>query len=164
MMENFFVNGYVHGVFDIDAKSEFSQYRFIDCNSDEAENFSIQNDAQEKLNRMHEHISEKYIRALFDDFEMKRNGMWEGVDYGSSKWHNDFTDGDPFTSNFLIYIDSNESGNCIEIRNASDSFKVIPKENEFVWLNQNRKFEHRATHVSGQRRLLSFEFYIPALI
>lgn len=164
-MEDFFTKGFVHSKFDIDVVDMFKNDRFIDCNSKEADEESICKESQEKLDQIHLHIGETIVKTLFNDFTYRRNGMWCGVDSGSSDWHNDFIDGDPFTSNLLIYLEDGEPyGNCIEVKNKFEEHKIIPKPNEYVWLNQNRKFMHKATHISGPRRLLSFEFYIPALV
>lgn len=165
MIENFFINGYVHGKFDIDAVTMFKDDYFIDCNSDDADVREIDTESKRKLNNLHEYISENYIKQIFTEFRVGKNGMWSGVDSGSAEWHNDFVDEDRFTSNFLIYLEDNEPfGNSIEVKNQFQEFKIVPKPNEFVWLNQNRKFMHRATHKSGPRRLLSFEFFIPSLV
>lgn len=165
MIENFFINGFVHGQFDIDVINMFDTDEFINCNSDEADYKSINDESRAKLNMLHQHIAKTYIEKLFENYKIGKNSMWSGVDSGSEVWHNDFIDSDRFTSNFLIYLDDNAShGNSIEVKNVFEEFKIIPKQNEFVWINQNKKFAHRATHKSGPRRLLSFEFFIPELV
>ena len=164
-VSNFFVNGFIHGKLDFDAVEMFKEFEFIDCNSDRADNFTLEPDAIVCLDAIHGYFARKLISPMCQVYEFGRNGMWFGVDSGSAEWHNDFMDGDPFTSNILIYLeDGSQYDNSIQFKNKFDEFKVVPKPNEFVWINQNKKFMHKATHNSGPRRLLSFEFYIPALI
>jgi len=164
-IEDFFTKGFVHSKFDIDVVDMFKNDHFIDCNSKEADDQVISKEAQLKLDEIHLHVGKNIIEKVFSNFTYRRNGMWCGVDTGSAEWHNDFIDGDPFTSNLLIYLEDGEPyGNFIEVKNAFEEYVVVPKPNEYVWLNQNKKFMHRATHKSGPRRLLSFEFFIPDLV
>lgn len=162
---NFFVNGFTQGTLNFDAVTMFQEFDFPDCTADRNTSFTIDPIAQIRLDAIHGYLANTLITPMFQVYTFGNNGMWSGVDSGSATWHNDFTDTDSFTSNILIYLEDGEPyGNSVEFKNQVEEWKVIPKPNEFVWINQNHNFMHRATHIAGPRRLLSFEFYIPALI
>lgn len=159
MIDNFLVNGFATGILVFDAAFLFKTFEFPDCNDGDAE---FGEKATQLLQIVHQHVASKYVSTLFDEYEVGQFGMWAGVDSLSKDWHNDSNN--EFNSNFLVYLDDGEQyGNSIEIKTPTEEFKIYPKKNQFVWLNQNKKFLHRATHTSGPRRLLSFEFKIPAL-
>ena len=42
------------------------------------------------------------IGQIFPVFEYRNFGMWEGVDEGSSTWHNDWEDGKNMNTNVLV--------------------------------------------------------------
>ena len=166
----FFINGYIQHYDENINLSVFDKYNFPDCTSSE---FDIKNalSFEEKvicenyLEDIHHYVADKYVSVIFENFELKEHALWSGVDDGSKEWHNDHIDGDPFNTTFLIYLDDNtpENGNYIAVRGPDTENTLYPKRGDFVWLNQNRMFEHKAKHNSGQRRVLGFEFYIPAL-
>lgn len=161
--DNFLFLGYY---FDKSPNIDFSFFEdkdFKDCTLKEQQ--FLEENILVELKKYQEILSDRYVKSLFSDFEYKDCGMWKGVDKGSSKWHNDFLDGDNFNSNILVYLDDNteENGNFIEVRGPGFSHKLYPKKNQLIWLNQKRIFEHKATYNSGQRRLLSFEYFIPQL-
>ena len=67
-------------------------------------------------------------------------------------------------SNVIIYLDdTREHNNNIQVKNQIEEFVITPKENDFIWLNQNNLFRHKASHNDGRRRILSFEYYIDGL-
>ena len=162
--QTFFIDGYWHGTLpdnlDID---RFEKFNFIDCT--QPEDLWTTKEAQFDLAIIHKWLADNYVSQLFDNFEIKDCAMWSGVDHGSREWHNDFEDANKFNSNILIYMDDNtkQNGNNIQVRTGDYHFTLYPKRRDFVWLNQKKCFEHRAAHKSGQRRVLSFEYLIPAL-
>lgn len=163
-IENFLSIGYF---LDETPNIDLSDFYGIDiknCNSIN-EKFWIGENYEKKLEEISIHLSKKYIEKIFKNYKRLECGLWEGVDEGSSKWHNDWIDGDGFNSNILIYLDDNttENGNSVEIRGLDFHHVLYPKSGQLLWLNQKPIFEHKATHTSGQRRLLSFEFLIEDL-
>lgn len=160
---NFLVQGYY---LDTDTGIDFSLFKdkeFADCNYVTDEVLDEKNLAELKsLQRL---FADKYLSKLFINFETRDCGMWEGVDPGSAIWHNDYLDGDNFNSNILVYLDDNteENGNSIEVRGPGFSHKLYPKEGNLLWLNQRKIFQHKATHNTGRRRVLSFEYFIKDL-
>lgn len=162
--QTFFVDGYWLGTLPDNLDIEmFETFDFKDCN--QPEEIWLDPKAKSDLSRIHQWFADNYVSKMFDDFEMKDCAMWSGVDEGSRNWHNDFEDGDAFNSNILVYMDDNteENGNNIQVA-SNDYINILyPSRRDFVWLNQKKCFQHRATHKSGVRRVLSFEYLVPAL-
>lgn len=162
-ISDFLIKGYYTDFYKSDLSLEFKDKVFADCNSEINQN--IDEETQLRLDLIHQDLYENYILKLFPYAELKDNGMWDGVDEGSAIWHNDQEDGDTFNSNILIYIDDNTPyNNSIEITDGKEEYKIIPKPNQLVWINQRKVFKHRAIHNDGVRRLLSFEFFIEELV
>jgi len=163
--QTFFIDGYWHGTLpnnlDID---RFETFKFIDCT--QPEDLWLDPAAKRELDFIHKWLADTYISTIFNEYELKDTAMWSGVDHGSREWHNDFEDSNKFNSNILIYMDDNTkwNGNNIQVRTSDYHYYLYPKRGDFIWLNQKKCFEHRAAHKSGQRRVLSFEYLIPALL
>jgi hypothetical protein len=166
-LNNFFINGYVHGTLTDKIELDyFDQFNFIDCSDGDASlSTKIPKEAKDKLMQIHKLLGENIISLIFPNFEYKECSMWSNVDSGSSVWHNDFLAGSKtFNSNILVYLDDTfENENCIEVRNQTNENKLFPRRGDFVWLNQQNIFEHKATYNKGSRRVLSFEYYIDGL-
>ena len=165
-LTDFFVKGYVTGEFFEDVRS-YRECYFPDCNDpnigEDIQFVDTTTDAD--LDRLHRLVGEKIVGQIFANYKLQGKGMWEGVDQGSCVWHNDFVDGMNMNTNILVYIDDTSThDNSIEFKNHNEHYKVLPRENDFVWINQSTHFFHRATHNSGRRRVLSFEFYINELV
>jgi hypothetical protein len=62
-------------------------------------------------------IGQEYISKIFGrNYILKNTGMWEGVDEGSSEWHNDWEDGKNMNTNLLVYLDdTTEHSNSIQV-------------------------------------------------
>lgn len=162
--QTFFVDGYWLGTLPNHINIEkFDRFDFKDCT--QPEETWLDKNAMDDLRELHKWFGKNYISKIFDKFELKDCAMWSGVDEGSRNWHNDFEDGDAFNSNILVYMDdlTEENGNTIQVA-SNDYINILyPSRRDFVWLNQKKCFQHRATHESGVRRVLSFEYLIPAL-
>lgn len=163
---DFYVKGFIHKKFcGSDALDVFDKFKFPNSNSPDAQ-LIYEPESIQHLKNIENIVLEKIVRRYFSNIQLKSSGMWSSVDEGSQKWHNDYEDGDSFNSNILIYLDDNnlENGNSLAVRNYSEEFLLRPKRGELVWLNQMKCFQHKATHKSGNRRLLSFEFLIEDLL
>jgi len=161
---DFFIFGYfLDETPNIDI-TEFKTMHFQNCNT-VADDFKLDQDTQCKLERIHAYLAEHYVSQVFSKFDLRECNMWDGVDPKSSIWHNDYFSNSAFNSNILIYLDDNteDNGNSIEVRSNESYVKLHPKENQLLWLNQQHTFQHKATHATGRRRLLSFEFFIDEL-
>jgi hypothetical protein len=159
---SFLTKGYVHGNITDLQSVDFNQYTFIDCNSvvDDGKP-EIDKRLYTILDTTKEFLIQNYVSKLFTKFTFLEAYAWSGVDPGSAVWHNDLREG--FNSNILVYLDDSLDKNKIEVRNDHEEFCIYPKKGDFVWINQNRKFQHKATHVQGDRRVFSFEFNIDSL-
>lgn len=157
-----YYKGTVSDLTDYDI-SIFNRFSISHCASYECD--TIDPAATVELKNLQLIFAERLIKKLFDEFDSVDVGMWEGVDEGTSDWHNDWQDGDNFSSNVLIYLDDNnkENGNSIQVRSHENEIILYPKRGEFIWLNQKSCFEHKATYASGVRRVLSLEYMIPEL-
>lgn len=166
---SFFSNGYLHGHIPEVNSYDFSQFEFVDCFK-HAKVLDLKPVIDERahnvLTEIYQLIEDRYIRHMFDRYELLEMSMWEGVDELSRTWHNDYIKGKTFNSNILVYLDegNEENGNFIEVKNQEEEFKIYHKAGDFVWLNQKHIFRHKATHTSGQRRLISYELMIPDLL
>lgn len=162
--QTFFVDGYWLDTLPDNVNIDlFEKFHFEDC-TQPSENW-LEKGAISHLNNLHQWFADNFVSKMFDDFEMKDCGMWSGVDEESRSWHNDFENKNEFNSNILVYMDDNTEANGNNIQVASNDYINIlyPMRRDFVWLNQKKCFQHRATHKSGVRRVLSFEYLIPAL-
>ena len=160
-LDDFFVKGYYTEVFCNNIALEFSNYDFTNCNS--ANRMQVPEQVQQRLDSIHLSLADNYVSKIFTSYELLNNGLWDGVDSGSSDWHND-QKSRGFNSNILVYIDDNRVyNNYIMVTNGAEEFKIQPQPNQLVWLNQSSCFKHKAIHTSGPRRLLSFEFFVEGL-
>lgn len=163
---DFFVNGHIQGhLAEID-NYDFSEFVFLDCseNEDIIDNSPIiDKKAQKYLSEIYNIIFNRYLSKLFPNIELLEKSMWQGVDTKSKEWHTDYMEKKNFNSNLLVYLDDNY-GNSIQVKNQVEEFIIYPTRGDFIWLNQNKIFQHRAKHITGPRRLISYEMYIPELI
>jgi len=169
-LTDFFVKGYYSDQFCMDVVSLFEGHEFPTCVSEDKERDLKEEmvyapESQELLDKITEVVAEKYIKQVSNEFEFITNGMWSGVDYKSSLWHSDYEEVKrPLNTNFLIYLDDGDPyGNTIDFSNGFEEFSISHKPNQFVWVNQTHAFKHKATHKGGERRMLTFEFFIPGL-
>lgn len=162
-VNSFFINGYMHGHIDEIESIDFNKYEFVNCAHDPEPNGKADESIITLLDKIYDKLKTEYVGKLFHDFTLHESNIWQGVDSGSKEWHNDYDEYKSFNSNILVYLDDSYGKNTIEIRNEFEEFVIYPKKGDFVWLNQNPKFEHRAKHVEGIRRLMSFEIYINGL-
>mgnify|MGYP000706872679 CR=1 FL=1 len=163
-LNDFFIKGYIHGKF-FESIDEFYNFDFPNCEDPNiGETDSTPKEAASSLGYLQEQIAQKLIYKIFPDFEHRNYGMWEGVDEGSATWHNDWEDGKNMNTNVLVYLDNaGEHNNSIQVRNKNDEFIILPKAGDFVWLNQSKGFQHKASHNDGRRRVLSFEYFANGL-
>lgn len=162
----FFVNGFIHGHIAEAESFPVGEYRFVDCTSDiDGDTVAVEPGAVPWLDKFAQLIEQRYISQIFDQYTLVEKNMWSGVDLLSATWHNDqFYDNPRFNSNVLLYLDDSMQQNNIAIHNGQEEFVIYPRVGDIVWLNQQHRFKHKATHRTGNRRLMSFEYMIPALI
>jgi len=156
---DFFTKGFITGKFS-EPLDEFYRFNFPDCNAEVIE--EIQTEAKDLLDKLHVLVGERMISSLFPKYELRDCAIWEGVDDYSKLWHNDYVGGSNMNTSILVYLDDTAaSSNIIEVKNENTQYTIIPNAGDFVWLNQTKPiFQHKATHNSGRRRVLSFEYFV----
>jgi hypothetical protein len=161
---DFFTKGFVVGEFKHNIK-EFYYYDFPNCEDPNiGEEAGVPTQAENSLKFLQDQIAINIISKVFTSFEYKNFGMWEGVDDGSSEWHNDWEDGKNMNTNVLVYLDdAKKHNNSIEVRDKNSKNVILPMAGDFVWLNQGKGFQHRARHNGGRRRVLSFEYFVEGI-
>ncbi len=152
-LDSFFINGFYKGHIDFIEDINFNNYKFIDCN----EEFRLLDKQLEPiLLRVKEHLIKNHVSVIFDKYNIIDQYAWSGVDGYSKEWHNDLKEG--FDSNVIVYLDDSLGENTIEFKNQTEQFKIYPKKGDFVWINQSKQFQHKATHITGNRRVMGFDF------
>ena len=162
---DFFVNGYIQGHLDEIDNYDFSEFVFLDCSEkDDIDNNPItEKKAKKYLTEIYNILLDKYLSKLFPNIELLAQSMWQGVDRKAKEWHTDYAENNNFNSNLLLYLDDNY-GNSIQVKNQVEEFVIYPTRGDFMWLNQNKIFQHRAKHIAGPRRLLGYDMYIHGLM
>lgn len=164
-IDRLFTEGFFHTLDENIDVAFFDQFQFPDCDQEGEMSLDLPEFGVERLRQIHDYLEKEYVSKIFPEYEKKEFAMWNGVDAGSARWHNDYEDGDPFNLTFLIYLDNNtpENGNHISISGPGCETTVYPKRGTMICLNQKKIFKHKACHYSGMRRLIGFEFFVPAL-
>jgi hypothetical protein len=105
-------------------------------------------------------VSTLYVTPVYPLHQIKYYAVWDGVDIGSTTWHNDNVEG--FDFNCLFYYDSTtpHTGGQIEFQGPLGEICIFPKAGDLVFINQDTKFKHRASRSIQPRRVASIEFKI----
>lgn len=120
----------------------------------------ILTDLTNDLNQIAEHL--KGWTAPFGQADLLRIHGWQGVDQGTSQWHNDSREGQNLT--VMLYLDNmyEEIGGCVEIKHDCWHRTIYPKAGDIVFINQREGFLHRATSCLSLRRVVSADYKIKA--
>lgn len=105
-----------------------------------------------------EHVSKIYVEPLFPTYIIKNYAVWEGVDLGSAIWHNDKNEG--FDLNCLYYFNDTDetTGGQIEFKGPLGEVQIYPKQGDLIFINQDTRFQHKASRSSSQRKVASIEY------
>lgn len=105
-----------------------------------------------------ETVTKTYVEPLFPSYIIKKYAVWDGIDLGSTIWHNDKLEG--FDLNCLYYFDNTSSdiGGSIEFKIGDDETQIYPQNGDLIFINQDTKFRHRALRSSNSRRVASIEY------
>ena len=108
-----------------------------------------------KMNdELSEHFNAKFMKAE----------IWDDVDEGSKEWHNDNKYKKSMANlSVLIYCDERKEGNSIQIRGPLGEMKILPDRYDMVIVNQNKKFEHKASISEFPRRVIGLQYFIEEL-
>lgn len=145
----------------------FEDYKIQNCELFEEKNYEtfIPTDVLLILKEVQQKIAEQHLKKIFTSYIPANVGMWDGVDSGSQKWHNDRNEGKGVDCNFLLYFDDmkKETGGALHVKGKLSEEVIYPKRDMLIWLNQSEKFLHKADKSLKQRRLASFEFVLPEM-
>lgn len=154
----FLTQGYAH--FKEANLLDLSRFNITNVEIDDnlENNFSLEEQAM--MDWFVNYVSKKYVEPLYKKYEVIYFAVWDGVDLGSTKWHNDAVEG--FDFNVLYYYDDTDEtvGGQIEFKNHEGEVCIYPKKGDLVFINQNGKFYHRANRSTAPRRVASIEYKI----
>jgi len=86
--------------------------------------------------------------------------VWDGVDKDNQGWHTDMFEG--YDLFFLYYFDNTylETGGAVQFKYGDCEESFQPIAGDLFLVNNGKKFWHKATPSSIQRRVASFDFNI----
>jgi len=120
----------------------------------------------DKLDKILSPLRKKIQNNLSKHFNCKflKAEIWDDVDAGSKKWHNDnhYKKSDANLT-VLIYCDEIKDGNTIEIRGPISEIKITPDRYHMIMINQNKKFEHKASIRDLPRRVIGMQYFCEEL-
>jgi hypothetical protein len=157
-VNNFLTKGYAH--FNESKLIDLSKFKITNVEIDD----ELKNDftPEEKIliDNFVNYVSENYVKSIYKKFDVTYYSIWDGVDIGSTKWHNDSVEG--FDFNVLYYFDdtNEEVGGSIEFRHSEGDDIIYPKSGDLVFINQNGKFFHKASRSKNPRRVASIEYKV----
>lgn len=154
----FLNRGYAH--FNESGLLDLSKFSITNVEIDDNLENNFSTEEQVMMEQFVDYVSKKYVEPLYKNYEVVYYAVWDGVDLGSTEWHNDAVEG--FDFNVLYYYDdTNETvGGQIEFRNYEGEVCIYPKKGDLMFINQNGKFYHRASRSTAPRRVASIEYKI----
>ncbi len=157
-IDSFLLKGYAH--FKEPGLLNSKIFTFTNVEIDDELNNNFNSEQKYHLNLFIDYVSKNYVYSLYKNFEVVYYSIWDGVDLGSTEWHNDSVEG--FDFNVLYYLDNtNEKiGGSIEFRWSEGEELIYPSSGDLVFINQNGKFYHKASRSKSQRRVASIEYKI----
>jgi len=104
-----------------------------------------------------DYVGSTFLEPRFgSDWKLFKESSWnsdpEELIDDVGHWHNDSLEG--FQSSFNIYLDEA----IVEFRGGLEEVTLHVKPMQYVWFNQNPRFQHRAIPVLQDRRIICFEF------
>jgi hypothetical protein len=109
----------------------------------------------EILLQVREKIVHEHLTKIFKNYTPLSYFIWDKVDSVTSDWHTDNQD-----CSFLLYFDDTDefTGGALSVKDYQNEYKIYPKKDMLIWLNQNKKFLHKAENSNKKRRLAIFQF------
>lgn len=157
-LSNFLLNGYAH--FNESGLLDLSKFNIVNVEITDNLDISFSEEEQLLIDKYVEYISKKYVEPIYKNYIVTYCAVWDGVDLGSAEWHNDKIEG--FDFSVLYYYDSTneESGGQIEFKFPDGETIIYPKSGDLIFINQDKKFFHKASRSNSSRRVASIEYKI----
>ena len=118
------------------------------------------------LSLTHKLIGEKYFQSV-GNYITTTNSIWNGIDEGTLRWHNDLLFGSNIAVLFYFNTLTKLTGGELGIRNNSTHEEVVvyPTQYDIIILNQDLIWEHKVNQLKTEisRIVAHFDFYIPLL-
>lgn len=157
-LSNFLLNGYAH--FNESDLLDLSKFNIVNVEITDNLDISFSEEEQLLIDKYVEYVSKKYVEPIYKNYIVTYCAVWDGVDLGSTEWHNDKIEG--FDFSVLYYYDSTneESGGQIEFKFPDGETIIYPKSGDLIFINQDKKFFHKASRSNSSRRVASIEYKI----
>lgn len=157
-LSNFLLNGYAH--FNESGLLDLSKFNIVNVEITDNLDISFSEEEQLLIDKYVEYVSKKYVEPIYKNYIVTYCAVWDGVDLGSTEWHNDKIEG--FDFSVLYYYDSTneESGGQIEFKFPDGETIIYPKSGDLIFINQDKKFFHKASRSNSSRRVASIEYKI----
>ena len=157
-LSNFLLNGYAH--FNESGLLDLSKFNIVNVEITDNLDISFSEEEQLLIDKYVEYVSKKYVEPIYKNYIVTYCAVWDGVDLGSKEWHNDKIEG--FDFSVLYYYDSTneESGGQIEFKFPDGETIIYPKSGDLIFINQDKKFFHKASRSNSSRRVASIEYKI----
>ena len=118
------------------------------------------------LSLTHKLIGEKYFQSV-GNYITTTNSIWNGIDEGTLRWHNDLLFGSNIAVLFYFNTLTKLTGEELGVRNKTTQEEVViyPTQYDIVILNQDLIWEHKVNQLKTEisRIVAHFDFYIPLL-
>ena len=157
-IDSFLQKGFA--IFNVPNLVDLSEFNItnVELNDDLVNTFNTAE--QTALDKFLNYVSQNFVKTLYKDFEIVYYSVWDGVDIGSTEWHNDSVEG--FDFNVLYYFDDTNPGvgGSVEFQYPGGEHKVYPKHGDLIFINQSGKFCHKASRSTTRRRVASIEYKV----
>ncbi len=119
-------------------------------------------DQKNRLTKLRQYVESTVLEPY--TVQTAECGIWDGVDEGSRKFHNDNQFGG-MNCSVLCYFDdtSPETGGALYVAPTFERdkyVKVYPKKGTIVLLNQSKSFCHKADPSINRRTVVGFDYLI----
>jgi hypothetical protein len=160
-----FVNGFIQLTLPEANKYNYDDYEFCIA-FDEGDAYAHTSDP--KFEPIFEEfatlIEDRYVSALDPEFKRLACQMVQGVNKRARVWHNDVVYDYDMNLTFLVYLDdTTEFKNGFDICNQIEEWNILPKPGDMIMMMVNKKFHHKGNYNGGKRRVVLFDYFVPAL-
>lgn len=157
-LSNFLLKGYAH--FNEPNLLDLSKFNIVNVEINDNLDINFSHAEQKLIDKYVEYVNNKYINPIYKSYVVTYCAVWDGVDLGSTEWHNDKIEGFDFSVLYYHNNTSKEIGGQIEFKFPDGETIIYPKCGDLIFINQDEKFFHKAAQSSSTRRVASIEYKI----